>query len=183
MARTKNTVTAEMVNEILDSSDYYVGTVFGKCTVVACKLPNGFVIVEDSACVDPANYDKEMGIDICMGKIKEKVWELEGYALQNDLGDLAGASDDAKVYDELDCDGDCEHCDLYDSQDEEDAKGAPKHKDDDEDDEYWDKLAQAYDDYLDYLDDYLDDVARHAHKRRYHEFNPFSESYHNKFYC
>lgn len=159
MARTKNTVTQAIVDELMESCDIAVTTAFDKCTIVACKLPNGFVIVESSSCVDPANYDEDMGVDICMKNIERKVWELEGYLLQNQLY-FDGVSDD--------CDGDCEHCDFYDSQDEDDAKDKPKHKNhDNEDDEYWDRLVQTYNDYLDYVDDYLDDLARHSHKRRY----------------
>ena len=42
----------------------------------------------------------------------------------------------------------------------------PKHTDKKyEDDEYWDKLIQTYNDYLDYVDDYLDDLAHY--KRRH----------------
>lgn len=180
MARTKNTVTQAAVDELMESCDIAVTTAFDKCTIVACKLPNGFVIVESSSCVDPANYDEDMGVDICMKNIEKKVWELEGYLLQNQLY-MDGVSFDND--DDLECDGDCENCDFYDSQDEDDAKDEPKHKNHDDGDEYWDKLAQAYNDYLDYVDDYLDDLARHSHKRRYHEFNPCRNDYYNKVYC
>ena len=183
MARTKNTVTQAAVDELMESCDIAVTTAFDKCTIVACKLPNGFVIVESSSCVDPANYDEDMGVDICMKNVEKKVWELEGYLLQNQLY-FDGVSFDNDDDDDLECDGDCEHCDLYDSQDEDDVKDKSKHKNhDDKDDEYWDKLAQAYNDYLDYVDDYLDDLARHSHKRRYREFNPYRNDYYNKVYC
>lgn len=186
MARKKNTVTQAVVDELMESCDIAVTTAFDKCTIVACKLPNGFVIVESSSCVDPANYDEDMGVDICMKNIERKVWELEGYLLQNKLY-FDGVSFDDKADDTadgLECDGDCEHCDMYDGDD--DVKdNKPKHTDDaeDEDDDYWDKLVQAYDDYLDYVDDYIDDLARHSHKRRYHEHNPYRDYYYGKFYC
>lgn len=78
-------ITAERIEKILSCSDIEAYTAFDKCTVVSCKLPNGFVIVEYSACVSPENYDEEMGIDICMNKIENKIWELEGYRLQEEL--------------------------------------------------------------------------------------------------
>ena len=78
-----NTVTQEKVDRLLDNADLEIKEVFGKCTIVAAKLPNGFVLVESSACVDPANYDFEIGLHICLNKIKDKIWELEGYLLQN----------------------------------------------------------------------------------------------------
>ena len=46
------------------------------------KLKNGFVIVESSVCVDPKNFDIEIGREICGNRIKDKIWELEGYNLQ-----------------------------------------------------------------------------------------------------
>lgn len=78
------TVNAEQVDNIIKDSTIYTDTVFGKCTVVSCMLPNGFVIVEYSACVDPSNYNEELGYDICMKKIRDKIFELEGYRLQNE---------------------------------------------------------------------------------------------------
>jgi len=62
-----------------------VSTVEEKCTIVSVTLENGFVITESSACVDKANYNEEIGRDICMGKIRDKLWELEGYRLQESL--------------------------------------------------------------------------------------------------
>lgn len=79
------TVTTEHIRDIINNSDIEAFTIFDKCTVVACKLPNGFVIVESSACVSPENYDKDIGYDICFGKIVDKIWELEGYKLQNEV--------------------------------------------------------------------------------------------------
>lgn len=52
---------------------------------LVCRLENGFVLVESSACVDPDNYDHELGVKVCMDKIKNKLWELEGYMLQSHL--------------------------------------------------------------------------------------------------
>ena len=84
-----NSVTAEHVQYIMDNAEYEIFTTFDKCTVVSCKLPNGFVIVESSACVDAENYDEELGAEICFGKIVDKVWEMEGYKLQNEMHEYA----------------------------------------------------------------------------------------------
>lgn len=51
-----------------------------KTCVVCCRLPNGFEIVESSACIAPENYDHEIGVAEAMKKIENRVWELEGYA-------------------------------------------------------------------------------------------------------
>ena len=79
------TITSEMVEEILSNSEIMTETVFDKCTIVSCRLPNGFVIVESSACVSPENYNEEMGLNICLDKITNKIWELEGYRLQEEI--------------------------------------------------------------------------------------------------
>ncbi len=84
-----NTVTPEQVEGIISNSNISVSTILGKCTVVTAELPNGFIIVEDSACVDPANYNEEIGKEICLQRIRNKVWELEGYKLQSRAAGLS----------------------------------------------------------------------------------------------
>lgn len=78
----KNTVTQQDIDNLLNKAEWDMKTIFGKCTVVTCKLPNSFILVESSACVDPANYDHQIGEHICRERIKNKLWELEGYRLQ-----------------------------------------------------------------------------------------------------
>lgn len=81
----KNTVTQQQIEDIIGRSDIEAVTMGDKTTVVQVILPNGFIIIESSSCVDPVNYDFDMGISICMDRVKNKVWELEGYVLQNDI--------------------------------------------------------------------------------------------------
>lgn len=78
-----NTITQEQVNKIYDEAIKQTFDVFGKCLIMACKLQNGFVIVESSACVDPQNFSFDIGRKICEERVKNKIWEFEGYALQN----------------------------------------------------------------------------------------------------
>lgn len=117
------TTTEERVNWIIENSDISVSKVFDNCTVVSCRLPNGFVIVEYAACVNPKNYDEKMGVDICLDKITSKVWELEGYRraeeLHNSSSNLCncGCDCDGEDYEEDDYedeDLDCEDCEDYD---------------------------------------------------------------------
>lgn len=82
---SKNTVTQEHVDDLYERSEIKVFTVFDKTTIVSAKLPNGFVITESIGCVDPANYSEIIGRVECEGKIKNKIWELEGYLLQDKL--------------------------------------------------------------------------------------------------
>lgn len=84
----KNKVTVEEINELMDKSSFYVQHIGNKTTLVVCTLPNNFVIVESSSCVDPVNYDPEIGETICRNRIINKVWELEGYALQKKVAEI-----------------------------------------------------------------------------------------------
>ena len=70
----------EMVDDFIASTETI--TMGETTTVVRCVLRNGFDIVESSSCVDPKNYDEKIGKDICMGSIKNKIWELLGFLLQ-----------------------------------------------------------------------------------------------------
>lgn len=81
----KNTVTKPQIDELLEKSEIKVETVYGKVTIVSCKLPNGFVITESSGAVDIANYDEKIGTEICMERIENKLWELEEYVLAKQL--------------------------------------------------------------------------------------------------
>lgn len=56
-----------------------------KTTVVQLILPNGFAITDSSACVDPANYDHDLGVSIVLKRMENKVWELYGFHLQQVL--------------------------------------------------------------------------------------------------
>ncbi len=76
-------VTKEQVENFIESYD--ISTIKDKTTVVVATLKNGFVIVESSSCVDPANYDEKIGTEICMARIENKLWELEGYVLAKQL--------------------------------------------------------------------------------------------------
>lgn len=82
---TNITVTPEEVAE--NMKDVLVRTVveFGKpCTYVTVRMKNGFTLRESTTCVDPANYNEEIGKQICLEKIEDKVWFLLGYALQTE---------------------------------------------------------------------------------------------------
>lgn len=92
----KNTVTAEEIDALMKDAEISISTTHEKCTVVSVKLKNGFVITETSACVDKANYDIEKGKEICLRRIKNKLWELEGYCLQKSLY-IAGLEETKRI--------------------------------------------------------------------------------------
>lgn len=78
-------ITPEQIKDIIDNSEIEFSTIFEKCTLATCKLPNGFVLTETSGAVDRSNYDFEIGKQVCMQKITDQVWMLEGYSLANKL--------------------------------------------------------------------------------------------------
>ncbi len=82
MVVMKNKITQDDIDSILEKTHWTEREYYGKCTVVVAQLPNGFILTESSACVDPANYDVGIGVEICKERITNKIWELEGYRLQ-----------------------------------------------------------------------------------------------------
>ena len=80
-----NTVTEKDIKCLINSSKKEVITVGDKTTIVVVTLPNGFVIAESSSCVDPSSYNEELGASICLERIENKLWELEGYRLQSKI--------------------------------------------------------------------------------------------------
>ena len=82
------TVTEEMVDRRIDVVDIQTLTLCGKkVTLVAARLSNGFLLVETSTCVDPANYDESIGAEICIKRIRDRVWMLEGFLLSEKIQD------------------------------------------------------------------------------------------------
>ena len=85
--RTKKpSISQEMVDDFIVAKE--VSTLGDKVTVVRATLRNGFELVESSACVSPENYDEKLGAEICMEKIKDKVWFLLGFLLQTGVNGL-----------------------------------------------------------------------------------------------
>lgn len=86
MSKTK--LTVEDIDDIIEKAEIEVVFLEPKTTVVKMTLDNGFVLVESSSCVDPKNYDEEVGTHLCLKKIEDQLWQLEGYRLQCEVGRL-----------------------------------------------------------------------------------------------
>lgn len=80
-----DSVKKEDIDSILSQTLISVEKYGDKTTILKATLPNGFVVVESSSCVDPKNFNMSIGEQICMKKLEDKIWELEGYKLQNEL--------------------------------------------------------------------------------------------------
>ena len=73
-------ISQEMVDDFIREVE--VTTMGDRTTVVRAVLRNGFVLVESSSCVSAENYDEQLGADICLSHIKDKVWMLLDFLLQ-----------------------------------------------------------------------------------------------------
>lgn len=73
-------ISQKMVDDFI--AETWTDTLGEKTTVVRAVLQNGFEIVESSSCVSPENYDEIVGRNICLDKIKDKIWTLLGFLLQ-----------------------------------------------------------------------------------------------------
>lgn len=72
------------MGDILDTvmrADYYR---LGDSTTTICRLTlrNGFSVIGQSACIDPLEFNKSIGEKVAWDNALEKIWELEGYLLQ-----------------------------------------------------------------------------------------------------
>lgn len=87
-------ITYPQIKEKMDTVQYRCHVVEGTTTTVAVALlpmGNDFfsLAIGESACVDPANFNKELGekyaIQRAAAEAENKLWELEGYALKKTL--------------------------------------------------------------------------------------------------
>lgn len=111
-------ISAEMVERFIDHHETV--TMGGKTTVVRAVLKNGFVIVESSSCVSAENYDEKLGEEVCMKRIRNKVWELLGFLLQTAVGGVSGEAAEENCC----CDEEC-RCDKEAAADEPAAQELP----------------------------------------------------------
>jgi hypothetical protein len=75
-----NTITQDNVDSFV--KEVHAETIGEKTTIVRVVLVNGYEIIETSSCVDVRNYDFYLGKEICLDRIKSKIWELLGFLLQ-----------------------------------------------------------------------------------------------------
>lgn len=73
-------VTKEGIEKRIVKADYFV---LPNTSVTVCniELNNGFSVRGESACVDPRNFNMQIGREIAYRNAFNKLWELEGYLL------------------------------------------------------------------------------------------------------
>ncbi len=57
----------------------------GKAMVCELTLKNGFTVRGESAVVSNANFNEEIGKTVARANAVDKIWQLEGYLLQQKL--------------------------------------------------------------------------------------------------
>jgi hypothetical protein len=77
-------LSPELIDSRIVSEDYYV---FPNTTLTVCclTLKNGFTVTGESAAVSMENFDEELGRKIARIHARDKIWQLEGYALRERL--------------------------------------------------------------------------------------------------
>ncbi|WP_223251318.1 Gp49 family protein [Pasteurella multocida] len=87
--KMENRVTKEHLESIIVDKKFHRLT--ETLTVCVLTLRNGFTVTGESACVDPASYNQEIGENIAYENAFEKLWQLEGYMLKTKLYDEKSA--------------------------------------------------------------------------------------------
>ena len=96
-----NTVTKGEVIENMQDVICKTATEFDKpVTYITVRMKNGFTLRESTTCVDPANYNEEIGKQICLEKIKDKIWFLLGYALQDKVYKESNSTFESRIIEE-----------------------------------------------------------------------------------
>jgi hypothetical protein len=79
-AKPHEKVTRESIEARIKNVDYMI---LPNSTVTICNvvLENGYSVRGESACVDPRNFDMEIGRQLAYRDAFNKIWPLEGYLL------------------------------------------------------------------------------------------------------
>ncbi len=74
---TKESIAAR----ICDKKFTRIGETLTHCAII---LDNGYVVTGESACVNPENYDQQIGERIAYDNAFSKLWSLFGFLLAED---------------------------------------------------------------------------------------------------
>lgn len=73
-------ITQGIIDEFMGS--LVTSQIDEKTTLVTAETITGFRQHEVSSCVDPVNYDQEIGEKICKKRIEDMLWKCLGFVLQ-----------------------------------------------------------------------------------------------------
>lgn len=72
-------LTPEMIEDLCGCATYFQ---HGTLTICVLELKNGATVTGESNVIDPANYNEDLGKQLARDAAKEKIWQLEGYAMK-----------------------------------------------------------------------------------------------------
>lgn len=88
-------LTPAYIQSQVESVEY---TYSGTLTIATVLTKSGTKLVGHSACLDPANYNREIGEQIARKNAIEQLWALEGYVIAKlGLSDAPGELTDAPI--------------------------------------------------------------------------------------
>lgn len=70
------------IENFLNQSVENIFTIGDKTTVVRFILPTGWEDIKSSSCVNPTNYNRDLGSKICREHMKTELWKYLGFVLQ-----------------------------------------------------------------------------------------------------
>lgn len=77
-----NSITPELVKSFIKNTEVTTERIFGKLnTVLKYELVNGFTGIEATSCVDEKNYSEEIGKEVLLNRLYDKIWFGLGFAL------------------------------------------------------------------------------------------------------
>lgn len=80
MSEDSSKVSPQMIDAFI--GDLQATQLDGKTTLVKAETISGFIQYEVASCVEPKNYDMELGKQIATKRIKETLWLCLGFVLQ-----------------------------------------------------------------------------------------------------
>lgn len=75
----KNRLSINDIEAVIFKEEYLVQ---GEYTICILELKNGYKVSGTSSCVDPKNFDAELGKKLSREAARNKIWPLEGYLLK-----------------------------------------------------------------------------------------------------
>lgn len=79
VAKTPNRITIESIRANVAKTEYFYSDTLTICVMTHL---NGFKVIGESACADPANYNKELGDKLAAADAERKFWPLEAFGLR-----------------------------------------------------------------------------------------------------
>lgn len=81
-------ITPEFLKNQIKTDGVKYNRLGGTLTHCTITVKNGFTFTGESACVDPANYNKEIGEQIAFDNAFDEMWGPYGFALSQHLHEL-----------------------------------------------------------------------------------------------